>query len=1019
MIPEQQLVQRIVDLIHSDQLERNPVLEEFAEQYAELCQDLVARLQRCAEYLDRGMRSEAVHEATSAPSVLELVEVVRFPELKKWGNIVTDLELAPFPQLPMDIVEKLRQECATEADLAPLLKEYRRCVYQGDQEGSIRALRTLREKDPGNPSWPENLRPLEEARLPHLLHAADAALAQGDLNRLRELHADMTHAQRCVPVPEDALERVRDALLARRRAETAALGADLCRRVRGALDEGEAGALAPLLEEWETLRGDEAFRPTGSMESVLAEARARHGEWVREREAADAFAGQVQELRHLLANRGATAAAIRSHFEGLTAAGMPLPAGLRDEVSGALARLAARRRRRTQLVVLAVCLLVAVAGCAAGFWVLQKRVQTRRRAQVQEMGLLLERREYDRLRTVIETLRNRDPALYASADVRHLAEQAEAALRRKAELDRQLQSVLVQLGRIREEGYGAEEEAIRRLLAEARQVASDEVADKSVDAWQAAWDEWRLRRRRQANAEAERITALIVKILEDRRARPFASLADEETALQRVEPLVREGETAISGAATEAVNAFHAAAVDVQGWRRDFEQRRGARRERLERLEALRQAVQRAPPDLAAYRESLQRLVEEFPEEPDGPACRRVLAQMEACIKAEALKAFQLLRLPPNREAERALRLLAAGEPMRGAVWEPDVRAAISYLDANARLRLRLPALVAGKSDMLLVHVLHYRAKGSDAWRPLYHPSPLMSRRETDENGEFTVYWGNVYYWETDDEAPHLVHTSKAFPNKLTTRDFDIRIESRPQDNVVAHGRFLYRFVTEAAEAAELDVHVLNGLQTLIEDREMAPVPRAWLVKRLVHLLDEHFPAAIPEAREMVQRVDTMQTEVPWMNARHPEVTAAAAAITEVLAGLAEIPPLVARVQAERAVLAASLSRLVHSVGCLRPGADGQPRPEVAGANPGRVWVLSETVPGVAASFRVAARRAGADGPWVVDPAVGRELFEGQVLFAPGDGRTEAALIEAAVPEGLRPQVHRPSSWPVNAWIER
>ena len=120
MIPEQQLVQQIVALVKGDQVERNPVVEEIAGQYAELCHDLVARLRRCAEYLDKGMRSEAVHEATGMPPLLDLVDVVRFPELKKWGNLVADLELAPFPQIPMEIVERLRRECVTEEDLAPL-----------------------------------------------------------------------------------------------------------------------------------------------------------------------------------------------------------------------------------------------------------------------------------------------------------------------------------------------------------------------------------------------------------------------------------------------------------------------------------------------------------------------------------------------------------------------------------------------------------------------------------------------------------------------------------------------------------------------------------------------------------------------------------------------------------------------------------------------------------------------------------------------------------------------------------
>ena len=65
MTPEFQLIQQIRELLQSDMLERTPALENSAEHFAEVCQTACQRLQRCAEYLAKGMRSEAVHEASS------------------------------------------------------------------------------------------------------------------------------------------------------------------------------------------------------------------------------------------------------------------------------------------------------------------------------------------------------------------------------------------------------------------------------------------------------------------------------------------------------------------------------------------------------------------------------------------------------------------------------------------------------------------------------------------------------------------------------------------------------------------------------------------------------------------------------------------------------------------------------------------------------------------------------------------------------------------------------------------
>ena len=313
MIPEQQLVQQIVDLIHSDQVERNPVLEEFAEQYAELCFDVVGRLQRCVEYLDRGMRSEAVHEATSAPSLLGLVEVIQFDEVRKWGNIVTDLDLAPFPSVPMDIVERLRRECLTEESLAPLLKEYRRCVYQGDQDQCIRLLRELRERDPDNPSWAENLRPLEQDQLPRLLRKAEKALGAGDLRVLRGLLDEMVHPQRLVPIPGEIVTPVKDALMADRRLEAGAQGASLAAGMSQALDEGNMPSLKELLQRWEALCSDDAFRPTTTMTRVAEDARLAHAQAVDKQQAEEALATAISEMRELLAQRRVTSAVLRRH----------------------------------------------------------------------------------------------------------------------------------------------------------------------------------------------------------------------------------------------------------------------------------------------------------------------------------------------------------------------------------------------------------------------------------------------------------------------------------------------------------------------------------------------------------------------------------------------------------------------------------------------------------------------------------------------------------------------------------
>jgi hypothetical protein len=1015
MIPEQQLIQSIVELIDNDQLERNPVVEEFAEQYAELCQDIVTRLQRCAEYLDRGMRSEAVHEATGAPSLLQLVEVVRFPELRKWANVVADLGLAAFPQIPPEIVERLRQECAVEAGLAPLLKEYRRLVYQGDQPGSIRVLRQLRERDPQNPSWPQNLKPLEEARLPALIDAAEAALAAQDLKRLQELYEDLTHPQRLVAAPGALLERLQDALFAERRAAARLQSTEIAQRLRAALGNGDRAAVAAGLAEWDRLSAEVAFAPDPRPSAALAEARAAHADWERERLAEESFRAALAEVQELLQSGQAPAAELESRLDTLRQTGRQMPESLQAAVRTAVAEIAARRRRRRRLIALTVTVFCLATVTAAGLTLWRTSTQTRRRTQLTAMTALLEGKDYDRLKASLETLKSRDPGLYGSAEVRRLVTAVEEALQRKADSSRQFQDALAQLARVRDDGYQTAEEQIQTLLAAARQVAQDEAADRAVNTWQSSWEEWRRRRRNEAGSELERVTALARRVIEEKRQRPFSAFADEEKALAGIEPALRDAKPLLAAAATEAANAFSSICVEVEGWRREFEQRRGETRQKEGRLLELREQIGKALPDLVQYRTLLQQFTKEFPEATETATYQRVLTQLEAWTKAEALRTFELPRFPPGPEVEQRLRELGAAEATRGSVWEADLKAAVAWLDLNETVRQRLPTLAVTKDDSLRLLVLSYRPVGSEAWRLLYHPKALLSKKETDAQGEFTVRWGLVYFSSADDQVPFLIHTSKAFPDGFTTRQYEIRQEARAQDSVVPHGRFLYGFVAEGAEAPELDVHLLHGIQSVVGDPGIEPVPRAWVLKRLVHLLAEHYADSIPESLTMAAAVRDIDTEVPWMNPRHPKTITAAQQSETVLKTLPEVGPIVNRLQAGRALLAASLSRKVACIGWLRLGRDGTLVPEFTAPTDSAVWILAAGNPEVPPVFKVAGTRSAA-GALVFKPGLEREAFAGQILFAPGDGRDGREVLDGAVPKEFHEQMRRPAAWPINDW---
>ena len=177
MTPAERLVTHIREFVNGFDQEATPEAHEMSMQFSDICQSLNSRLARCGDFLRKGMRSEAVQEALSQPSVFELAETLDFEEAKHWQNLCLDLGMVPAVEINLETIELLKTECTKEQLLEPLLREFRRLVHTGCRDERIHILRRLRSHDEDNPVWRENLEPLiaEVQRNWNLLSADDAA----------------------------------------------------------------------------------------------------------------------------------------------------------------------------------------------------------------------------------------------------------------------------------------------------------------------------------------------------------------------------------------------------------------------------------------------------------------------------------------------------------------------------------------------------------------------------------------------------------------------------------------------------------------------------------------------------------------------------------------------------------------------------------------------------------------------------------------------------------------------------
>lgn len=1018
MTPEQNLIQQISLLLENNQLENQGQVEDLAAQYAELCGQVNTRLLRCVEYLEKGLLSEAVYEARMSPDLLELAELVQFEAGKKWRNVCVDLAVAVPPMLHVELMARVREACLQERALEPLLKEFRTLVYQGQRRGALEVLRRIRESDPENASWRNNLLTFENEELPQWMDRAEEALERGDLVVLREIHGELTHPQRMAPVPAGLLQRVRRALLSERSRQLQGEAQGLLAGLQEALGRQDLAEAGRLLAKAGGMQQDEAFVhvPDGWQET-LNEARSWQSQAEAEAARRQEFQVALAGLRAKLVGKHAGELELRQEWERVQEWGYPLPELLSAQVSEVLSAWQRRRlnRGRYTWVMVAVALVLLAAVVVVGWQ--QRRVSGGRARLLAQLESDWRDGRLDDMAYRLEALQASHPEFYQQAEVKSLRSQLESRRRELAERDRQLERIVGELAVIRRGGYDRSPEEIMALLTAGRDLQPGEGIRSQLESWESGWNYWRQTRRQESNGMLSRAALAVRNAYAEQRRNPFVDLAAEQEAIRGYERGLVEAEGHVARA-DEAMQAEYVQAREVlAGWERERLQREQAQREQAQaraqqekELADVQSAVFRAPPDLVAYRGLLQRLAELS----GGmlPALfRDAWARLEDQERALELRQFVLSGLPPSAAEAKALQgSLEAGSLLLGSVWEEDLRWCVRYVAAEAAVRQKLRRLPLDQTEMFEVYCIYYRKPGEAEWRPLYLPAMLTSREEKQANGALrTLYWGQVYHTDDAEGEPVLMHSSRVFPQGLHTGEYEIRVERREQDNFAPQRQYINEFMLATSSAAELDVAILRGLQRLEQVGErLEPVPRAWLAKRLVNFLSENYSEHVPESVEWAKAYQGLPTQVPWMNRRHPAVFEAEEAIRRRGRILPDLELVIETVGRRRQVYVQALSRRLECVGVMvQDGVGLQPLIR-GGGRGGELWVLASGEAG-RPEWRVLSFGGGR-----LESSVLGQAYVGQLLFSPR-GVSAAQSLEAFTPV-QRQKLTRPFSWPANAW---
>ena len=362
--------QRLIDNIRSFLASPNQVktdqLVELSEEYARACTDANDRLRRCLDYLQKGLRTEAIHAAEEQPNLLDLVAMLDLPEIDAWRAICFQYELANAPELAMESAAALNDAYAEGESAQAMLTRHRLLALAGAPvRDRLNTMRRLAEADISAPFWEEDLRTFERARLEEIRATVPQLAKNGNATAAQHLYDELNSGSWRTTVPADLKTRVHDAATRLRSADGETSLRALLPGLNDAYSAMSFAECRSLLDQWNAIAAESRVTVPAELQEQIEPIVT----WVAEQQAAAdqqaAFDAACNELQQAL-DVDATDATLERKY--LTAARfrLPMPEELENRYQSRLVtRAAARRNKRILIFTGIVALFLIIGGVIA------------------------------------------------------------------------------------------------------------------------------------------------------------------------------------------------------------------------------------------------------------------------------------------------------------------------------------------------------------------------------------------------------------------------------------------------------------------------------------------------------------------------------------------------------------------------------------------------------------------------------------------------------------------------------
>lgn len=416
----QRLVDGIREFLRASDQTLTPQVKELAAAYAEACQEINRRLNRCAEFLQKGLRSEAIHLAQVEPPLLDTLGTLDFPERVQWADIMFSYSLPVPPPFNADQAAVLNEAYSAEEPLKDLLRRHRRlALAHAPLKSRLVLLRHIAAADGTNPVWQDDVRDFEKARFQQMQASLQEALRTRDASAIVALHEELSTTQWQIAPPQTLMSQI--AGLAKKYAGQKSLQSirDIERQITEAINAFDVPRARSLRDQLKELLKQHG--PVG--DPALEERLASVFDWVTEQERREA-----QDTSYRIALQNLIAALDSNEpldiVEKLAAAlrkcnqGMPEDVERRyQETAGRLQQAAARRR----MILFGAWGTGAAAALIVAFLGVQMVLQSRRaETAVEILKQHFDKQQWTEARAYLSQLEDSDPKILVRPEVAKL-----------------------------------------------------------------------------------------------------------------------------------------------------------------------------------------------------------------------------------------------------------------------------------------------------------------------------------------------------------------------------------------------------------------------------------------------------------------------------------------------------------------------------------------------------------------------------------------------------------------------